>query len=156
MTSPVTIPSWTPPARNLSALLSARLAEQGHAPYLTFYDDATGERTELSYATFENWVAKTANLLVEELDVERGARVATVLGNHWTTVVVTFACWKVGACVVPCEADAPVAEARTIVETSGAVTAFVREDLVTELDTLTRDTGLRRLVVVGQGPGARD
>lgn len=155
MIQPPTIPSWTPPARNLSALLSRRLAEQGHAPFLTFYDDGTGERTELSYATFENWVAKTANLLVEELDVTRGTRVATVLGNHWTTVVVTFACWKVGACVVPCEADAPVAEARAVVEGSGCVTAFVREDLVPELDTLTRDTELARLVVIGQGPGAR-
>ena len=32
-------------------------------PLVTFYDDATGERTELSGITVGNWVAKTGNLL---------------------------------------------------------------------------------------------
>ena len=34
-------------------------------PLLTWYDDGTGERVELSGATLGNWVAKTANLLVD-------------------------------------------------------------------------------------------
>ena len=41
-------------------------------PLVTFYDDATGERVELSVATYANWVAKTAGLAQDELDVERG------------------------------------------------------------------------------------
>jgi uncharacterized protein (TIGR03089 family) len=66
-------------------------------PFLTYYDDATGERTELSSTTFENWVAKTANLLREGLDVQPGDGVAVLLPPHWQTVVVTFAVWAAGA-----------------------------------------------------------
>lgn len=151
------LPGGAPPASaaNLSALASSRVGERGHQPFLTFYDDATGERTELSYATFDNWVSKTANMLAEELELGRGDRVATVAGNHWTTVVVAFACWKVGCVVVPIDADDPVVQARGMLEASGAETAFIREDLLAELDTLRHGTALRQLVAVGTGLGAR-
>src|SRR5579859_6537412 len=46
------------PADLLRSLLEADPAR----PLITFYDDATGERVELSVKTFDNWVAKTANL----------------------------------------------------------------------------------------------
>jgi uncharacterized protein (TIGR03089 family) len=65
-------------------------------PFLTFYDDATGERTELSYATTDNWVAKTANLLRDGLDAQPGDAVAVLLPPHWQAVVVTFAAWAAG------------------------------------------------------------
>ncbi|BFO22122.1 hypothetical protein SHKM778_85100 [Streptomyces sp. KM77-8] len=64
---------------------------------MTFYDDATGERVELSVATFANWVAKTANLLQDELSVEPGDRVALLLPAHWQTAVWLLACASVGA-----------------------------------------------------------
>lgn len=76
-------------------------------PLLTFYDDATGERTELSRATFENWVAKTANLLLEECEVGHGDDVAVELGSHWTTAAIVFACWRIGARVVLGEGGEP-------------------------------------------------
>ena len=63
---------------------------------MTWYDDARGERVELSYKTFANWVAKTANLLVEELEVAPGERVALLLPTHWQTVVLRAACWLAG------------------------------------------------------------
>ena len=40
---------------------------------MTHYDDATGERVELSATTLENWVSKTANLLQDELGRTAGA-----------------------------------------------------------------------------------
>jgi hypothetical protein len=42
-------------------------------PLVTHYDDATGERVELSATTLENWVSKTANLLQDELGRTAGA-----------------------------------------------------------------------------------
>ncbi len=80
-------------------------------PFLTYYDDATGERIELSYATFDNWVAKTANLLADGLGVLPGDVVAVELPPHWQTAVVAFAVWRVGARI----------------GTGGAVAAFVAE-----------------------------
>jgi uncharacterized protein (TIGR03089 family) len=75
---------------------------------VTYYDDATGERVELSVATYANWVAKTANLLQDELAVEPGERVGLALPAHWQAAVVAMATWAVGALVAPIPDDAPV------------------------------------------------
>lgn len=82
-------------------LLRAALAADAARPLVTYYDDATGERVELSAATFDNWVAKTANLLQDGLAARPGTRVALHLPLHWQTVVWHFACWSAGALVVP-------------------------------------------------------
>jgi len=80
-------------------IMSARTRDRQHRPLLTVYDDTVGTRTELSYATVDNWAAKSANLLVEELDLGPGATVALDLDGHWTTAVLTLACWKAGIAV---------------------------------------------------------
>ncbi len=48
-------------------------------PRITYYDDATGERIELSTVTLANWAAKTGNLLRDELGAGPGSRVAVLL-----------------------------------------------------------------------------
>ncbi|WP_430783249.1 TIGR03089 family protein [Actinoplanes sp. G11-F43] len=55
------------------------------APLLTWYDDATGDRTELSGITLDNWVQKTANLLVDGVGLGHGDAVALLLPPHWQT-----------------------------------------------------------------------
>jgi len=65
-------------------------------PFLTYYDDHTGERVELSYATFDNWVAKTANLIQDELALAPGDEVAILLPTHWQTPIWLLACWTAG------------------------------------------------------------
>ncbi|HEV2889484.1 MAG TPA: TIGR03089 family protein [Frankiaceae bacterium] len=88
----------------LAAVLGRPVQAEPGTPFLTFYDDATGERTELSYATTDNWVAKTANLLREGLDAQPGDGVAVLLPPHWQTVVVTLAVWAAG-CVLADDGD---------------------------------------------------
>lgn len=66
---------------------------------MTFYDDATGERVELSATTYLNWVSKTAGLVQDELDVERGALVLVDLPTHWLGPVWLGAAWTMGLCV---------------------------------------------------------
>jgi uncharacterized protein (TIGR03089 family) len=68
-------------------------------PRLTWYGDA-GERVELSGAVLANWVTKTANLLVEEVDAGPHVHVRLDLPGHWRAVVWALAVWRVGACVV--------------------------------------------------------
>ena len=80
-------------------LLDAALRSDPARPLVTFYDDATGERIELSVTTYANWVAKTASLLQDELDVERGATVLVALPTHWLGAVWLGAAWSLGACV---------------------------------------------------------
>jgi uncharacterized protein (TIGR03089 family) len=88
-------------------LLGPLLASDPARPLITYYDDATGERIELSGTTLANWAAKTANLMRDECDVEPGARVAVLLPAHWQTLVVLLGAWWCGAEVVadPAGAD---------------------------------------------------
>ena len=90
-----------------STLLDPILRAAPARPLVTFYDDATGERIELSAVTTANWVAKAANLLRDECDVEPGGRVAVLLPAHWQTASVLLAVWSCGAEVVaePAQAD---------------------------------------------------
>jgi uncharacterized protein (TIGR03089 family) len=83
-----------------AALLAAQLRSEPGRPLVTFYDDATGERVELSVATYSNWVAKTSSLFVEELDLERGGRLLVDLPTHWLAPVFLGAAWTVGLEVV--------------------------------------------------------
>jgi len=93
-------------------LLAAAMRADRSRPLVTFYDDATGERVELSVATTANWVAKTANLLRDGLDVEPGNRVALLLPAHWQSAVLLLSCWSVGALALPL-GDAVTAAAGT-------------------------------------------
>ncbi|WP_433870026.1 TIGR03089 family protein [Saccharopolyspora sp. CA-218241] len=81
-------------------LLGPVLAGNAAKPLITYYDDATGARVELSGATTANWAAKTANWLVDELDVEPGTPVAVDLPAHWQTAGVLLGAWWCGAHVV--------------------------------------------------------
>jgi uncharacterized protein (TIGR03089 family) len=83
--------------RTPADLLSSALAADPARPLVTYYDDATGERVELSVATFANWVAKTANLLQGDLAAGPGDRVVLLLPAHWQTAVWLLACASVGA-----------------------------------------------------------
>ena len=86
--------------RSIGALFAQQVRDLGHRPYLTFYDDESGERTELSYATFDNWASKAANLLAEELHAGPGSRIGLLVDAHWTAAVLAVAAWKIGAVVV--------------------------------------------------------
>ena len=84
-------------SRVLPELFAAAVSRDGGAPFLTYYDDASGERIELSAVTTANWVAKTANLLVDEYDLESGETVAIGLPPHWLGVVWALSAWSAGA-----------------------------------------------------------
>ena len=101
-------------------------------PLVTYYDVATGERTELSGTTTANWVAKTANLLVDELDAEPGTRIEIALPMHWLQTVWILATWAVGG---------------TVTDHDGAV-------LVAGPDDLTRPSTARHRVASALRPFA--
>lgn len=82
------------------SLLDPLLKRDPMGPRITYYDDATGERIELSTVTLANWAAKTANLLRDELGAGPGTRVAVLLPSHWQTVAVLLGVWWIGAEVV--------------------------------------------------------
>ncbi len=81
------------------ALFAARLARDPGAPLVTFYDDATGERAELSAKSLGNWIAKTYALLTDSLGLAPGDSAQVRLPVHWLAVPVLFGCWFAGLAV---------------------------------------------------------
>jgi len=80
----------------IPAALAAAVRRDPTTPLLTWYDDASGDRTELSGATLDNWVAKTANLLVDGVGLGAGDAVAVLLPPHWQTAAVLLGGWAAG------------------------------------------------------------
>lgn len=99
-------------ARTPTELLAALVASDPGRPRITWYDDADGptrgERVELSARVIANWSAKAANLLVDEVDLERGAAVSLCLPAHWRLVYWALAAWQAGGVVVLVDAKQPV------------------------------------------------
>lgn len=83
-----------------AAILDPMLRADPVGPRITYYDDATGERIELSAVTLANWAAKTGNLLRDELGAGPSSRVTALLPAHWQTAAVLFGAWWIGAEVV--------------------------------------------------------
>lgn len=83
----------------LDTVIAGALSHDPAHPLITYYDDSTGERVELSATTMANWVAKTANLLQDEFGVARGDQVGVLLPAHWQTAAILLAAWRLGAVV---------------------------------------------------------
>jgi uncharacterized protein (TIGR03089 family) len=81
-------------------LFAAIVAEQPGRPFVTFYDEATGERSELSARSLANWVAKTYFLITDELTLGVGDRALVALPAHWIALPVLLGCWTAGLDVV--------------------------------------------------------
>jgi uncharacterized protein (TIGR03089 family) len=98
------------------------MASDPAGPRITYYDDATGERIELSTATLANWAAKTGNLLRDELGAGPSSRVAVMLPAHWQTAAVLFGIWWIGAEVVTSgDADVALCTADRLADADDAV-----------------------------------
>jgi uncharacterized protein (TIGR03089 family) len=113
----------------LGALLSAVPGPDPASPLLTYYDDGTAERTELSGATLANWVAKTANLLVDGVATEPGEVCLIALPAHWQTAAVLLGAWSAGLQVttVPFPSGVSVAFVDAGTATTGELAAVVGE-----------------------------
>lgn len=104
------------------AILDPLLRADPMGPRITYYDDATGERIELSTVTLANWAAKTANLLRDELGAESGSTVAVLLPAHWQTAAVLFGVWWIGGEVaLSGSADIALCTAERLGEADAAV-----------------------------------
>ncbi|MFI5890800.1 TIGR03089 family protein [Actinoplanes sp. NPDC051513] len=79
--------------------LASSVRQYPTTPLLTWYDDATGDRTELSGATLENWVSKTANLMIDGLGLGAGDTVAVLLPPHWQTAAIALGVSAAGLAV---------------------------------------------------------
>ncbi|MFZ3454143.1 TIGR03089 family protein [Arthrobacter sp. 7Tela_A1] len=80
------------------SILSTLRTEQATSPALIWYGP-DHERIELSGKVLDNWVAKTSNFLVEELDAEPGTTVQLELPVHWKSLVWALSAWQTGCSI---------------------------------------------------------
>jgi uncharacterized protein (TIGR03089 family) len=135
-----------------ATLLAGALHRDPSRVLLTYYDDATGERAELSVATFANWVAKTANLCRDDLGLDLGARVAIALPLHWQAAVWWQACWEsgiVGVAARPGEALPACDVAVVALDSAEGVATIANSDADTLSDVVGLGLGPMGLPVPG-------
>jgi uncharacterized protein (TIGR03089 family) len=85
------------------------LAAEPGRPFITFYDEATGERSELSTKSLANWVAKTHHLLGDELGLGAGDTALVALPAHWISVPAVLGCLTAGLALTAGDSAADVA-----------------------------------------------
>jgi uncharacterized protein (TIGR03089 family) len=149
-TPPVRWLAMPAPATTPATLLAGALRTSPARVLLTFYDDATGERAELSVATFANWVAKTANLCRDDLDLAVGTRVAIALPVHWQAAVWWQACWVSGFVGLPVGPGEPLPACDVAVVSIDGI-----DSQRSTRDSATPDTGREwppNVVGLGLGP----
>jgi long-chain acyl-CoA synthetase len=145
------------PYRHIAHLLECRTHESPDKIFLIAYD-ADGSRAEYTYAQFNAQVNRAANLL-QALGIRHGDRVATLAYNHAETVILYFACWKLGATLAPQNVAEDDARIAFILRNSEAVALFVRHDYLERaahiLSGAAEGTGapnIRRVVQMGGAP----
>ena len=109
------------PDAEITGLLT-RLAQRP-TPAVVWYG-SDGGRVELSGRVSENWIAKTANLLVDDLGLMPGDRVVLDPALHWRTLVLAAAAWRTGACVVLEPTDGDVRLSALLDRTGAAADAL--------------------------------
>ncbi|MEV0153033.1 TIGR03089 family protein [Micromonospora sp. NPDC050686] len=85
MTAPAGVPDGSSPAAG--------------TPLLTWCDDATGERVELTARQLGGWAARSAGLLRDGCALRPGSRIAVLLPPHWRTAAVLIGAWATGMAV---------------------------------------------------------
>jgi len=124
-------------------------------PMLTFYDDKTGERTELSALTLGNWAAKTANYFRDELGVARDDTIIVDLPEHWQTVAILLGAWWAGATVA--FAGEAAEDARVVVTSLARLDDYAdaEELVIASLDPFGMGAGDLPVGVADFGPSVR-
>jgi uncharacterized protein (TIGR03089 family) len=101
------------------------LATEPSRPFVTYYDEGSGERSELSAKSLANWLVKTHHLLGAELGLGVGDTALLALPAHWISVPILLGCLTAGL-QLTAEGDADVAfvSPETVAAAAGASDAF--------------------------------
>ena len=81
---------------NIMDLLAKILASDPTTPRLTIYDENTGARLDFSGITLDNWAAKIANMLIEELDLTEDSLISIDLPPGWQAVTIALGALAAG------------------------------------------------------------
>lgn len=101
-------------------------ASFGEKTWLIYYDEYNN-RIEINYRDFVQSVRQCAALFTAR-GIRRGDRIATMCHNHPDTILVYFAAWAVGACVVPLNMTEDTDRLGYVLENCGAKIIICRQE----------------------------
>ena len=122
--------------------------------YLVYYS-AKGERTELGYRQFYEYVLNTARFY-QSKGLKAGDKIATISHNHWHTVVQYFAAWFCGLVVVPINLGEDDTRISYILQNAEVKLALVRDEYSERIQSIIeREEAISkiRLVVCDESIG---
>jgi len=118
--------------KNMLEILNERLRESPAKSYITFYDE-NGKKSGLSYEEFINKAFRLANFMLSN-GISKNDRVTTFSHNHYDTVILYFACWAIGAVVVPVNVSEEPHRVKYILEDSQSKIIFSRSQYIAKLE----------------------
>ena len=110
---------------NILEILNEHLSKKPDKDYVTFYDDKSKVIT-LTYKEFMGKVYRLSNFLLQN-GISKGDRISTFSHNHIDTVILYFACWAIGAVVVPINVSEDPNRVKYILQNSNSKIIFTRE-----------------------------
>jgi len=112
--------------KSFGDLIQGFLHTMPKKPLLIYYD-RHGNRKEYSYSEFFQKVGQVIRFL-ESQGIQKGDRILTVMYNKPEQVMIYFAAWSRGVCVVPINTAEDDQRIQFILEQSGGKVAFVGTD----------------------------
>lgn len=135
------------PWKNLAQFIDQQAERFPTRPFLIYTDEDISLRREFSYREFNQLVNRTASFMTDTLGLWPGQRVSTVMVNHYTTVVIYFAAWKLGLAVVPLDAEERIERKRYVLEHSEARAVFCMKECLEEILSIQKDCPALQYIV---------
>jgi long-chain acyl-CoA synthetase len=108
--------------------------------------DAKGKRRELTYLEFTGRTHQVANLLYDDLKIQRGDTVALCAGNNEDSALVLMACWVVGAVVVLLSPDDNAKNITQTLQASHAKYVFTSSKAVKTIEKAAKKTDISGII----------
>ena len=120
------------PFRNIRDVLGLHAKVSSQKSFLITINSA-GQRRVVTYLEFTGRVHQVANLLYDDLHIQRGDTVAVLGGSDVYTAFIMMACWVIGAVVVPLSPQSEPTLITTMLQQSKAKLVFAGHDALTTL-----------------------
>ncbi|MDI6759412.1 MAG: class I adenylate-forming enzyme family protein [Candidatus Brocadiaceae bacterium] len=127
------------PWSNMAQFIDTQAERFPARPFLVYTDEDTGLRKELTYREFNQLINRAANFMKDTLGLSPGQRVSTMMANHYVTVVIYFAAWKLGLAVVPLDAGERTERKQYVLGHSEARVLFSMGEHLEEVLSIQKD-----------------
>jgi acyl-CoA synthetase (AMP-forming)/AMP-acid ligase II len=133
------------PFRNIRDVLGLHAKVSSQKSFLISINHEQQRRT-ISYVEFTGRVHQVANLLYDDLHIQRGDSVAVLGASPLYSAVIMMACWVIGAIVVPLAPDNEPSLVTNALQNSKAKLVFAGHDALTTLHDAIKATDVMGVV----------